>query len=267
MSLPPPDNLFTIESLPIRTMVFFDLDNTLFDHQKSLHNAISVVRTMFPPLRATPLDVLIEKYNEALNLVYNKYLRNEIRHDDQDAEKVKLFFKSLDLEEPDSECIARFRSVYKTRYRMERSSTPGIIQALTKLRANGYRTAIITNGPTESQIEKAKVIGVFDLVECVITSQEAGHPKPDARIFQYALEKLELEPINVYMVGDSVEADIKGAFDAGITPILYSPASESSLEVLFGREIPVIRHFDQLLMVLEPTLDSSSDPDYPRQGT
>ncbi|KAF5241190.1 hypothetical protein FANTH_9186 [Fusarium anthophilum] len=267
MPLPAPDNLFTIASLPIRTMVFFDLDNTLFDHQKSLHNAMSVVRTIFPPLRATPLNVLVEKYNEALNLVYNKYLRNEIRHDDQDAEKVKLFFKSLELEEPDSKCIVRFRSVYKTTYRMQRSPMPGMIQALTKLRRNGYRTAIITNGPTESQIEKAKVIGVFDLVECVITSQEAGHSKPDVRIFQYALEKLELEPDSVYMVGDSVEADIKGALDTGITPILYSPASESSSEVLFGREIPVIRHFDQLLMVLEPSLDSSSDSDSPHQGT
>ncbi|KAF5571055.1 hypothetical protein FPHYL_714 [Fusarium phyllophilum] len=253
------DSLFTIVSQPLRTMVFFDLDNTLFDHQKSLDTAMAFVRTKFPLLRHTSLDVLTEKYNIALNLVYDKYLRNEIAHQDQDAEKVKLFFNSLDLEEPDSDCIAHFRSVYKMGYRMNRSAMPGSIQTLRSLRQNGYRTAIITNGPTESQVEKARDIGVFDLVDCVITSEEAGHPKPDVRIFQYALEKLDVEADNAYMVGDSVKADVKGALDAKITPILYSPSSNTSLTVLFGREISVLCQSDQLPMILELPSDSSSD--------
>ncbi|KAG4266523.1 hypothetical protein FPRO04_11128 [Fusarium proliferatum] len=259
MSLPPPDNLFTIESQPTRTMVFFDLDNTLFNHQQSIYYAMSAVRILLPLPREIPLDVFVDKYNEALDLVYNQYLRNEIAHEDQDSAKVKLFFKSLDLEEPDSECIARFRSVYKRTYRGKRKAMPGSIETLRSLRKNGYRTAIITNGPTEIQIEKAKAIGVFDLVDCVITSQEAGHPKPDVRIFQYALEKLDVKPDDAHMVGDSVEADIKGALDAQISPILYSPGSNSSLKLLFGREVPVIRQFDQLPMVLEPPLDSGLD--------
>ncbi|KAF5578265.1 hypothetical protein FPCIR_11668 [Fusarium pseudocircinatum] len=259
-------------SQPLRTMVFFDLDNTLFDHQKSLDTAMALVRTRFPLLRQISLARLTEKYNKALNLVYDRYLRNEIAHQDQDREKLKLFFKSLDLEEPDSECIARFRNLYKTGYRMHRSAMPGGIQTLRSLRQNGYRTAIITNGPTESQIEKAKDIGVFDLVECVITSEEAGHPKPDVRIFQYAMENLGVEPDNAFMVGDSVEADIKGALDAKITPILYSPSSNSSFKMFFGQEISVICQFDQLDMNsrwhdITPAVDGTckwifSNPEY-----
>ncbi|KAI1018502.1 hypothetical protein LB503_005588 [Fusarium chuoi] len=259
MPLPPSGNLFTIESQPTRTMVFFDLDNTLFNHRQSIYSAMSAVRTVLPLPREIPLDVLVDKYNEALDHVYDQYLRNEIAHEDQDSVKVKLFFKSLDLEEPDSECIVRFRSVYKRIYRANRRAMPGSIETLRSLRKNGYRTAIITNGPTEIQVEKAKAIGVFDLVDCIITSQDAGHPKPDVRIFQYALEKLEVEPDDAYMVGDSVKADIKGALDAKITPILHYPASNSSLKVLFGREIPVIRQFDQLPIILKPPLDSSLD--------
>ncbi|CZR35731.1 uncharacterized protein FPRO_00146 [Fusarium proliferatum ET1] len=259
MSLPPPDNLFTIESQPTRTMVFFDLDNTLFNHQQSVYYAMSAVRILLPLPREIPLDVLVDKYNEALDLVYNQYLRNEIAHEDQDSAKVKLFFNSLDLGDPDSECIAWFRRLYKRTYRARRRAMPGSIETLRSLRKNGYRTAIITNGPTEIQIEKAKAIGVFDLVECVITSQDAGHPKPDVRIFQYALEKLEVKPDDAHMVGDSVEADIKGALDAQISPILYSPGSNSPLKLVFGREVPVIRQFDQLPMVLEPPLDSGLD--------
>ncbi|KAF4957450.1 hypothetical protein FGADI_3086 [Fusarium gaditjirri] len=235
-----------MESQPHHTVVFFDLDNTLFDHKQSLDSAISAVQGVFPLLHDIPLKVLAEKYNDALNHVYDKYLRNELAREDQDAEKVKLFFKSLDLEEPDTECIQHFRNVYKTAYRNNRSAMPGSIEVLARLRENGYLTAIITNGPTESQIEKAKDIGVFDLVECVITSEEVGHPKPDTRIFQYALEKLEVEPHRAYMIGDCVEADMKGAADAGITPILYSPSSNTSWEMVSGKMILVIRHFDEL---------------------
>ncbi|KAL5617620.1 hypothetical protein FOBRF1_006368 [Fusarium oxysporum] len=227
---------------------------------------MSAVRSICPLLRDIPLEVLAEKYNETLNHVYDKCLRNEIAHEYHDAEKVKLFFKSLDLEEPGSQRIEHFRNVYKTAYRKNRSAMPGSIQILAGLRENGYRTAIITNGPTESQIEKAKAIGVFDLFEYIITFEEAGNPKPDVRIFQYALEKLELKPYDAYMVGDSVEADVKGALDARITPIRYPPSSNSSLEVLFGREIPVIRQFDQLPLVLVLPLNSILNRVYPHQG-
>nr|RBQ94401.1 hypothetical protein FVER53263_21121 [Fusarium verticillioides] len=257
MELPPSDDLFTAEPQLAPTMIFLDLDNTLFDHRQSLKYALAAVQSIIPSLREITSDDLAEKYNEALNHVYGRYLRNEIADEDQNAEKVKLFFKSLDLEEPDSECIACFRSVYKRIYRTNREATPGSIQTLRRLRDNGYRTAIITNGPTGSQIEKAKAIGVFDLVECLIASEEAGHPKPDVRIFQYAMQKLRANTKNVYMVGDSVKADVKGALDANITPILYSPSSNKSLEMFFGREVSVIRHFDQLPMILESPLDSS----------
>ncbi|KAF5673258.1 hypothetical protein FDENT_10351 [Fusarium denticulatum] len=247
-----------MESDSTSLMVFFDLDNTLFDHQKSLCNAMSAVRTTFLLLREIQLNVLTKKYNEVLNLVYNKYFRKKIAYEEQDTEKVKLFFRSLDLDEPDSDGIARFRSVYKAGYRMNRNAMPGSIQTLRIFCQNGYRTAIITNGPTESQIEKAKDIGVLDLVEC-ITSEETGHPKPDVRIFQYAMQKLSVNAKNVHMVGDSVEADIKGALDAKITPILYSASSNSSSKVFFEREISIIRQFDQLPMLLKPPLDSRCD--------
>ena len=48
------------------------------------------------------------------------------------------------------------------------------------------------------------------------------------------------------MVGDSVDADIKGALDAGLGAVLYSPlvAQESGQrDRLFGEvEVPVIHH-------------------------
>ncbi len=49
------------------------------------------------------------------------------------------------------------------------------------------------------------------------------------------------------MVGDSVDSDIKGAFDAGLSAILYSPVTKESQRHLFGEEVPVIHHMGQIL--------------------
>lgn len=57
----------------------------------------------------------------------------------------------------------------------------------------------------------------------------------------------ETSPQSVYMVGDSAESDVKGVLDAHLQAILYSPMSRARQAVLFGEEIPVITHMDQLL--------------------
>lgn len=69
----------------------------------------------------------------------------------------------------------------------------------------------------------------------------------------YALKELDVdvsELQNCYMVGDSVESDIRGAIDAGICPILYDPLTEASSRYFLGRYIPVIRSMDGVMDVL-----------------
>jgi FMN phosphatase YigB (HAD superfamily) len=54
----------------------------------------------------------------------------------------------------------------------------------------------------------------------VVTSREVGLYKPDPRIFQYALQRLDVSPESALFVGDSPYSDIGGASAAGITPVL-----------------------------------------------
>ncbi|KAF9764570.1 hypothetical protein IL306_002788 [Fusarium sp. DS 682] len=244
MSLPSSNMTFTREFI-LRPMVFFDLDNTLFDHQYSLYHAMFAVQFKFS-LNQYSLKELADAYNKALNVVYDKYLRKEITREGSAVEKVRLFTKTLGREERDPHRIKEFRELYQAAYQENRRAIPGSIEALTQLRKDGYRTAIITNGPTKQQIDKAKTIGVYDLVERIITSEEAGHTKPDVQIFEYAMEKLEISPECAYMVGDSVECDTKGAIDADMVPILYDSCSKGSSQTLFGEQVAAIRSFDEL---------------------
>ncbi|KAL6365956.1 hypothetical protein LRP88_00539 [Fusarium phalaenopsidis] len=211
-------------------VVFFDLDGTLFDHYQSLE--------------------LIDKYNAALQQAYDDYLNKVITCEEADTRKIHLFFTAIGLPEPSLDEVTAFRAGSKAVYRASRRATPGSIETLLRLRKHGYRICVITNGQTEDQAAKAEAIGIRHLVDRIITSEEAGYRKPDPRIFQYALEQLGAPPQTI-MVGDSADSDIKGALDAQLAAIMYSPTAQESQWLLFGHQIPAIHHMGQLLKHLD----------------
>ncbi|WP_130833905.1 pyrimidine 5'-nucleotidase [[Erwinia] mediterraneensis] len=77
--------------------------------------------------------------------------------------------------------------------------------------------AIITNGFTalqQARLERTGFMGYFD---ALVISEQVGLPKPDAAIFDYALQLLGNPPRDrVLMVGDTPESDILGGMNAGI---------------------------------------------------
>lgn len=137
--------------------------------------------------------------------------------------------------------------LYKPSYRGNRRATPGSVETLVRLREHGYRLAIVSDGQIETQAAKAEAIGIRHLVDRIFTSEEGGCCKPNRRIFQFAIEALGASPHMVHMVGDSADSDIKGALDAGLSALLYSPIAQESQRLLFGEEVPVVRHMGQLL--------------------
>jgi HAD superfamily hydrolase (TIGR01509 family) len=143
-----------------------------------------------------------------------------------------------------------FRDIYCAAYRASRRATPGSIGVLTWLKDLGYRLAIVTNGQRQDQHEKAQAIEVFEVVERIFTSEEIGAAKPDPRIFEAALEALEVEARGSYMVGDCPESDIQGALNVGLQPVLFDPESQETERSLFGKQVPVIRGMGELFGLL-----------------
>ncbi|KAF4445801.1 had-superfamily subfamily variant 1 [Fusarium austroafricanum] len=238
----------TVEETPNK-VVFFDLDNTLFDHQHSLHLAISAIQKEYADLAVWDPNLLAFHYNKALQQVYNEYLDNSFTEEEADFRKVSLFCASVGLPKPTLEEVKEFRRLYKEVYRDSRRATPSAIETLARLRDNGYRIALITNGTTSAQTSKARDIGILHLTDRIITSEEAGCRKPDPRIFQYATQDIHA-PSNTYMIGDSIDSDIMGALNAQLSPILYDPRAKYSQQLLSGRQIPVINHMSQVLQGL-----------------
>jgi len=94
-------------------------------------------------------------------------------------------------------------------------------ETLAWLRASGFRLAIITNRAhgDERFIEELHAYGLRDPFEAIISSDQVGFRKPHPRIFEAALEALDLNPASVAMVGDRPEADVAGANRLGMPSI------------------------------------------------
>ena len=97
---------------------------------------------------------------------------------------------------------------------------PGVRDLLLKLRNRDIATAIITDLTSQIQFRKIVYFGLDDCFDYVVTSEEAGADKPDPAPFRLAIDKLGVEPQDIWMVGDSRRCDVDGARAFGMTALL-----------------------------------------------
>ena len=89
-----------------------------------------------------------------------------------------------------------------------------------------YPLTIVSNGFIEVQYKKLHSCGIEQYFAHVVLSEAANALKPDKRIFEYALQLNNATASETIMIGDSYEADIVGARNAGIDQIYYNPQLE-----------------------------------------
>ena len=90
---------------------------------------------------------------------------------------------------------------------------------ILELKSNGILMANITDLTAQIQFRKMVYFGLDEHFDYVVTSEEAGHDKPDPRPFQIALDKLKIDAEEIWMIGDSASADMAGANLFGIKKI------------------------------------------------
>jgi FMN phosphatase YigB (HAD superfamily) len=131
---------------------------------------------------------------------------------------------------------------------------PEALPTLPTLFQQGYRMAIISNaaddGDVQMLVDKAELRPYLDFV---LTSAAFGQRKPAPAIFHAALAHWPFPPVEVAMVGDTLNADILGANRAGLfsiwltrrvaDPLAIPPAGEMHPALT----IPSLRHLPAAL--------------------
>jgi putative hydrolase of the HAD superfamily len=121
---------------------------------------------------------------------------------------------------------------------------PDAAPALRELREAGFRTVVVSNWD-HSLHERLLQTGLAELVDGALASAEVGAAKPDRAIFAAALELAGTD--DAWHVGDTVEADVHGALDAGLRPIFISRDGSAGPD-----GVPLIESLTSLLPLVSP---------------
>ncbi|XP_070696978.1 N-acylneuraminate-9-phosphatase [Pempheris klunzingeri] len=100
------------------------------------------------------------------------------------------------------------------------SLSPEIRSLLKQLRSR-YKLLLLTNGETQTQREKVEAVGCEEFFDAIVIGGEHPEQKPSVSIFTLCFNMLEVEAQDCVMVGDSLDTDIEGGFNAGVRATVW----------------------------------------------
>jgi putative hydrolase of the HAD superfamily len=96
---------------------------------------------------------------------------------------------------------------------------PGCLDALEGAKTRGWHPWLVTNGDVEVQVAKMAAVGLDQVLEGWIISEEVGVTKPDRAIFDVCASRSARSLDGAWMIGDNGPVDIGGAHNAGINSV------------------------------------------------
>jgi putative hydrolase of the HAD superfamily len=109
---------------------------------------------------------------------------------------------------------------------------PQVQEMLTQLQPH-YRMAVVSDAQSAYAVPELRAVELQTYFNPIIVSGDYGYRKPDPRLFQHALDALQIRPEQALFVGNDLYRDIFGAQQAGMKAILVSfnqgPTSNQSI--------------------------------------
>ncbi|MFM9840894.1 MAG: YjjG family noncanonical pyrimidine nucleotidase [Cyclobacteriaceae bacterium] len=201
--------------------IFFDLDHTLWDFETNSREALTELHHSYQlenkNIELKAFLVAFKKINTGL---WHLYDTGKIKQDVIRLQRFHRVFQEFDVEAYD--LSLQFSTDYVNQSPKKGNLLPHAKEILDHLHPN-YPMHIITNGFSEIQGTKMESGGITNYFQSVVTSELAGHKKPSKEIFEFALNKNNLQPHEVVMIGDNLLTDMGGAKNALIDTIYFNP--------------------------------------------
>ncbi|MBW2999209.1 HAD-IA family hydrolase [Candidatus Woesearchaeota archaeon] len=194
--------------------VIFDLDDTLLDTTGQV-----IVKGHVKALKEMVKLGLPISFDEAVKLM--EKLKKEKGEDIKALHKV-----CSELKFDNEEVLNIGLDIYHNYWDDDVKLFPDTIPTLEELKQKGLKLVLVSHGRKERQNMKIDVLGIrqyFDFV-FIDGNNEKG------KYFSEAMEKLNLNPDEIIVVGDKITAEIKEANSLGITTVRMLHGRRSKLK-------------------------------------
>ncbi|MEO4055180.1 HAD-IA family hydrolase [Solibacillus sp. CAU 1738] len=192
--------------------MLFDLDDTLLDRDKAVEKMfLLILDKCYEDLELTMKNEMLQQFKE--------FDKSSYGHNDKSKVLEAFFEKFPPIYRLPSNSIQDFWNEHFPHCFSINQNTINIVNTIK----NQVKVAIITNGSTQRQKDKINNTNLNSCFDTIIISEEVGYSKPDRRIFELALKKLNVQPEDALFIGDDIEKDIAGCQNANMKGIWFNP--------------------------------------------
>ncbi len=223
--------------------IFFDLDHTIWDFDR---NAEETLLELYDSYKLKSIGVncaqeFIASYTENNHKLWAQYHLGQITKDHLRSERFSSTFIQMGVSP--SQIPHQFEEDYVQLSPKKTNLFEGAEKVLSYLQKK-YQLHIISNGFKETTLTKIELSALNPYFKNVIISEDVGVNKPDKAIFEFALNKAGAQVHESIMIGDSLEADIRGAQNFGMKAIFFNPQkTKKPIDVNWE-----INHLEELLI-------------------
>lgn len=225
-------------------MIIFDYGHTLL-YQPD-YSATNGNKAIYTYIRKNPRNISFEEFDKTIIEFFSKCKAQRgpvLEIHEHNLLKLALEYMDITLSVPFEEAEKIIINGISKGAIMPYADT-----MLDFLYSNGIRTGVISNNCFSSKALK----DLFDRLlprnkfEFVLASSDYLFRKPDSIMFEIGLQKAGLAASEVWYCGDSIEADVYGAKNVGIFPVLYEGTITDDTNLLVGQNKGLTINFEYL---------------------
>ena len=182
--------------------IFLDLDNTLYKYNPCHLHALKETHYVYcRRVQKISLAEFLKKYQRARS-------ETSRRLQGQAASHSRLhYFQQMLANEPSVSTALDFEEIYWCAFMKKMKREAWVLPFISFCKKTKKIVGVVTNLTTAIQMRKLRVLKLDQMINFLVTSEEAGCEKPNLRIFRLALQKAQVRPAEALLVGDDRRTD------------------------------------------------------------
>ena len=232
------------QKITLPACVLLDFDNTLYEYEPAHSAGIEAAITfLHQSLRQDPPNIRHHV------LAARDEVKQRLGEVAASHSRLLYFSRAVELLgfKTQPKLALQAEQVYWSEYLSAATLREGALEFLDELRLLEIPVVVVTDLTASIQYRKLIYFGLDNMVDFVLSSEEAGADKPDPSIYQLSLAKLGGVEGAIWMIGDDQRCDMKGSKLAiGATTMLFSLGGSFNNEYVDK----TFKHFNELTRIL-----------------
>ncbi|MGG3916350.1 HAD family hydrolase [Rossellomorea vietnamensis] len=206
-------------SLERYDLLFFDLDDTLFDHSAAYRRGVFETIRQFPILKELDQFEFLRTFSNHNHRLWPRFSSKELNFQEFSIRRMEDTLADFDLS-VSHEVIKQIVKTFQATYLDSIKPDTGVKMFLYGLQEK-VRIGIVTNGTAFNVYEKVERLELSHIFpeSSVIISERVGFTKPHEGIFQHALDIFNSDAARTLFIGDNYFTDILGAESVGMDTV------------------------------------------------